>query len=83
MAVAEGGVCITYRFFATRLWQDYGVGRGRGGGLDYLNLTQTIGALVSSRICTLHELQTVYGLEDAFNLLEVVNTDAFNRSKAV
>jgi hypothetical protein len=28
-------------------------------------------------------LQTVYGLEDAFNLLEVVNTDAFNRSKAV
>lgn len=46
-----------------------------------MNLTQTIGALVSSRICSLHELQTVYGLEDAFNLLEIVNTDAFNKAQ--
>ncbi|CBX21317.1 unnamed protein product [Neisseria lactamica Y92-1009] len=82
MAFAEGGVCIAYRFFATRLWPDLGIGRGGGSRQQgYLNLTQTIGALVSSRICTLHELQTVYGLEDAFNLLEIVNTDAFNKAR--
>lgn len=31
------------------------------------------------RLATLHELQTVYGLEDCYDLLEIANVDAFNR----
>lgn len=38
--------------------------------------------IVSSRYATLHELDTVYGLEDAYDLLEVINTDAHNRRVA-
>jgi uncharacterized small protein (DUF1192 family) len=38
-----------------------------------------IGAIVSSRIATLHELETVYSLEDAYELIEVLSVDAINR----
>jgi len=34
---------------------------------------------VSARIATLHELQTVYSLEDAYNMVEVVLVDAYNQ----
>jgi len=37
-----------------------------------------IGPLVSSRLATLAELDTVYGLEDAYDLLEVLTVDAHN-----
>lgn len=37
-----------------------------------------IGTLVSARLATLHELQTVYGVEDAYNLLEVLKIDMHN-----
>ena len=37
-----------------------------------------IGALVSRRYATLHELQTVYGVEDAYTMLDVILTDAAN-----
>ncbi len=57
-------------------------GDGRDGRLiEYVNLPPIIGALVSSRIATLHELQTVYGVEDAYNLLEVVGVDNHNRGR--
>lgn len=36
------------------------------------------GMIVSSRIATLRELQTVYGLEDLYNLAEVVIVDRHN-----
>lgn len=42
-----------------------------------------IGAIVSARIATLHELETVYSLEDAYELLEVLSVDAINRRIAV
>jgi hypothetical protein len=38
-----------------------------------------IGAIVSSGKASLIELQTVYGLEDAYDLLEVISVDAHNR----
>lgn len=38
-----------------------------------------IGAVVSSRLATLVELDTVLSVEDAYLLLEVVNVDAHNR----
>jgi len=49
---------------------------------DYPNLTIVIGRAISSRLATLHELQTVYGLEDVYDLLEVEAVDGFNRAKA-
>jgi hypothetical protein len=36
------------------------------------------GMIVSSRVATLRELQTVYGLEDLYNLAEVVVVDRHN-----
>lgn len=37
-----------------------------------------IGALISAKLATLYELQTVYSLEDAYNLLELLIVDRFN-----
>jgi hypothetical protein len=34
--------------------------------------------LISKRLATLHELQTVYGVEDAYNLLEIAAVDDYN-----
>ncbi len=36
--------------------------------------------MLSHRLATLHELQTVYGIEDMYVLLEVMNVDAANQN---
>jgi hypothetical protein len=55
------------------------LGSGHGSGLArYTNVPRLIGTLVSSRLATLHELQTVYGLEDAYDLLELLSVDGYN-----
>lgn len=41
-------------------------------------MPRIIGTLVSSRLATLAELQTVYGTEDAHNLLEILTVDRHN-----
>jgi hypothetical protein len=46
---------------------------------EYLNVPPTIGAVISSRLGTLHEMDTVYGVEDVYDLLEVISVDAHNR----
>ena len=38
--------------------------------------------VVSSGMATLHELQTVYGVEDVYNLAEIVSVDNHNRAQA-
>jgi hypothetical protein len=35
--------------------------------------------VISAERATLHELQTVYGVADLFNLAEVIGVDAHNR----
>lgn len=40
-----------------------------------------IGTLVSAKAATLHELQTVYGIEDAYDLLEIAVIDSQNQVK--
>lgn len=50
--------------------------------MNYINLSVIIGGLVSSRICTLHELQSVYSFEDALNLWEVLSIDGYNKNQA-
>ena len=41
-----------------------------------------VGMVVSSKHATLHELQTVYGVQDLYNLAELIAVDAYN-SRAV
>jgi hypothetical protein len=48
----------------------------------YINVPQTIGAIVSSRLATLTELDTVLGIEDLYDLLEVLSVDTYNKNLA-
>lgn len=70
-------------FFASRqaIQLDTLGGSGKAWA-EYRNLTRIIGAATSSKLATLHELQTVYGLEDAYNLIEVMMVDNYNQALA-
>ncbi len=46
--------------------------------VEYTNIPHVVGVVVSSRLATLHELSTVYGLEDMWLLLEVHQVDMHN-----
>lgn len=48
------------------------------GMVEYLNLPRTVATCISSRLATLHELDSVYGLEDMWWLLEVNTVDSHN-----
>lgn len=41
-----------------------------------------MGMIVSSGHATLNELQTVYGVRDAYDIVELINVDAYNRREA-
>lgn len=43
-----------------------------------MNIPRAIGAVVSSRLASLTELDTVLGAEDLYRLLEVIAVDDFN-----
>ena len=49
--------------------------------MNYQNVPFLIGVLVSRKAATLHELQTVYGTEDAYDLLEIVSVDSYNETQ--
>lgn len=42
-------------------------------------MPQTIAAVVNSKLATLHELSTVYGVEELYDLLEIIAVEAHNR----
>jgi len=46
--------------------------------VDYANIPKIIGILVSNKMATLHELQTYYGTESAYDLLEILSVDNHN-----
>lgn len=48
--------------------------------LDYPNIPRLIGVVISNGRATLHELDTVYGWEDAYDLLEIIVVDNHNRA---
>lgn len=50
--------------------------------MRYKNVPQSIGVVMSQKMATLHELQTVYGIEDVYDMLEVLNVDAHNQEIA-
>lgn len=37
-----------------------------------------IGAIISKRLATLHEIDTVYGTQDIFDLMEIIAVDNYN-----
>ncbi|ULX48516.1 hypothetical protein [Mannheimia haemolytica] len=43
-----------------------------------MNVSSVVGVVVSSKLATLHELQTIYGLEDALDPIEVFSVDTYN-----
>lgn len=47
--------------------------------MEYRNVSAAIGQVLSTRMATLHELDTVYGVEDVYDMLEVVSIDAHNQ----
>lgn len=46
---------------------------------EYLNVPRRVGAVVSAKMATLHELSTVYGSKDLYDMLEILAVDAHNR----
>lgn len=47
--------------------------------VEYENLPPHIGAVISAKLATLVECDTVYGVEDIYLMLEVLSVDAHNR----
>ena len=45
-------------------------------------MPRTVGAALSERLATLHEMQTIYGVGDVYDLLELAGVDAHNRYRA-
>lgn len=49
-----------------------------------MNVAPTVAAVITHplRLATLHELQTVYGVQDLYDFLEVMKVDEFNQRLA-
>jgi hypothetical protein len=45
-------------------------------------VTPVIGRVLSSGMAKLHELDTIYSVEDAYLMLDIIIVDAANRHKA-
>ena len=75
-----GGAEVAPGFFASR--QPLRISRQVGGGgkpqIGYANVPKIIGVIVGRRLATLHELQTIYGEQDAHDLLEIIAVDSAN-----
>lgn len=46
---------------------------------DYVNVRSLIGTMISTKTASLRELQTFYGVKDAYDMLEVLSVDAHNQ----
>jgi len=49
----------------------------------YVNVPPIIGSVINSRLATLHELETVYSLEDLYNLYEILIIKTANEQKMI
>jgi hypothetical protein len=47
-----------------------------------MNVPRLIAMLVMHKMASLHELQTVYSVEDAYNLLEIFSVNGHNEIRA-
>lgn len=48
---------------------------------SYVNVPPMIGSVVNSRLATLYELETIYGIEDLYNLYEIIIIKVANEQK--
>ncbi|KKI41934.1 transglycosylase [Lelliottia sp. V89_10] len=55
------------------------MGSDVAGLVNYENVPSTIATIVSSKLATLYELDTVYGTEDLWRLLEINTVDNYNQ----
>lgn len=53
------------------------------GSKSYQNINGLVGTLVANRIATLHELKTVYTLEDALDMYEAYIIPKYNEWKSM
>ena len=68
------------KFFRGRRDLEIDSGETDVGGLaEYKNLPASVGTVISARLATLVECQTVLSIEDVYNLIEVLAVDANNR----
>ena len=72
---------FTHGFFFKRKQIDFGI-RSAGNNarklIEYQATTQAIATVVSSKLATLHELDTIYSVEDMWILLEINAVDRHN-----
>jgi hypothetical protein len=48
--------------------------------IEYANVPRTIGSVVSRGLASMHELDTVLGTEDLFDLVEIISVDCHNQN---
>jgi len=48
--------------------------------INYVNVPASIGRVLSSKMATLHELDTVHGCSDLYMMLEVIMVDDYNQA---
>ncbi len=53
------------------------------GYADYANVSGLVGVILTRRLATLHELDTVYSYEDALNLAEIITVRNYNEWAAM
>jgi hypothetical protein len=51
--------------------------------IDYPTVSGLIGVVVSKKLATLYELQTVYSYEDLQDLYEIILVNNYNENKAM
>ena len=79
-----GGPHAASKFFSKRgtvraLYEDHD--SDIGGLIDTVNVAPKVARILLSERprVTLHELQTVYSLEDLYDLIEIAEVDGYNR----
>ncbi len=55
---------------------------GEVSTIPYPNVSRSIAMAISNGMATLHELDTVYGVEDLYDMLEILVVDSYNKSLA-
>ena len=71
----------SFRFFESRrpiAFAEAGPSGTRPALIDTPNICRPMAIVLSSKLATLRELQTVYGLRDMYDLLEIATVDNYN-----
>jgi hypothetical protein len=81
LAIAHRGAETSLGFFAGRRDLSIGAFASPVGLVEFANVPKLIGTLVMHEMATLYELQTVYGVQDAWDLLEILAVNKENERR--